>query len=139
MSDEIQRYDPTLIPGNDYVNARIDFDDDADGGWVKYADHAAALRARDEEIGRLRHSASYWQSEAERYAATIGARDERIAELERALLRKDAECKAGRECVGTRMIHETPMLVLEVNDRIGDPKIAGLHDARRRCDELEQP
>jgi hypothetical protein len=99
----------------------------------------AALRARDEEIGRLRHSASYWQSEAERYAATIGARDERIAELERALLRKDAECKAGRECVGTRMIHETPMLVLEVNDRIGDPKIAGLHDARRRCDELEQP
>jgi hypothetical protein len=49
------------------------------------SDHAAALRARDEEIGRLRHSASYWQSEAERYAATIGARDERIAELERAL------------------------------------------------------
>jgi hypothetical protein len=35
-----------------------------------------------DEIARLRHSASYWQSEAERYAATIGVRDERIAELE---------------------------------------------------------
>jgi hypothetical protein len=76
----IERFRIKSLVGDD--DAWEAFSDD-DGDLVLYSDYTAALRARDEEIGRLRHSASYWQSEAERYAATIGARDERIAELER--------------------------------------------------------
>ena len=47
-----------------------------------------------------------------------------------------AECKAERAAVTTRVVHGTPMLAMLVDDRIGDPKILTLHNARACVDEL---
>ena len=96
---------------------------------------SATVDAQRAELARLREENKY-------LSRALGHAENQLegySDIDRLRQHNDAlraECKAERAAVTTRVVHGTPMLAMLVDDRIGDPKILTLHNARARVDEL---